>query len=131
MHIDRTKYTAHYENGILVSQWISVEMSLDSDESEVVALDRSKQIVEQWYKDNAPAFPGAYPGNIPPYGAPTPTIQVRPEDREVGVTPEQIMSCTDLIVLETYRLLIKGKPQLESAYSVRYNQLSAFKSAVL
>jgi hypothetical protein len=129
MHIDRTKYTAHYENGILVSQWISVDMALDgaNGESAKEALDKSKSFVDQWYKDNGQP----YPGSIPPYGAPAQTIHVRPEDRELGVTPEQIMSCADLIVLETYRLLVKGKPQLESAYSVRYNQLSAFKSDVL
>jgi hypothetical protein len=119
MHIDRTKYTAHYENGILVSQWIGVDMSLDDSESEVVALDRSKQIIEQWYKDNSPAFPGS----VPPYNTPAPTIQIRPEDREIGLRPEHIMSCEDLNVLETYRWLIKGNKELQKVYETRKLQL--------
>ena len=51
MKFDRTKYTAHYENGVVVAQWISIETSLDSSmgESPLDALDKSQELVQQWY----------------------------------------------------------------------------------
>jgi hypothetical protein len=121
MKVDRTKYTAHYENGIVVSQWISVEMELDggNGESPLDALDRSQALVEQWYKSkNLPFEQNSVPPGPPQF------IQVKPEDREIGVTPESITSSPDLKVLETYRWLIKGKPELERAYILRYEQLT-------
>ena len=66
MKIDRTKYTAHYENGVVVAQWVSVEMALDgaNGESPLDALDRSKELVEQWYKSKN--LPFASPSQIGP-----------------------------------------------------------------
>ncbi len=121
MKADRTKYTAHYENGIVVAQWISVEMALDgaNGESPLDALDRSQELVQKWYNSKNLPFET---NSIPP--GPPPVIQVKPEEREIGLTPESIMSSPDLKVLETYRWLIKGKPELERAYILRYEQLT-------
>lgn len=121
MHPISTKYTAHYENGMVISQWVSVEMALDGSngESALNALDRSQELVEQWYKSKNIPFQD---NSIPP--GPPPAIQIKPEDREIGVTPESILSSPDLKVLETYRWIIKGKPELERAYILRYDQLT-------
>ena len=121
MKVDRTKYTAHYENGIVVAQWISVEMALDTanGESPLEALDRSQELVQQWYKSkNLPFETNA----VPP--GPPPVIQIKPEDRETGLTSETLLSCSDIKILEAYRLMVKGKPELERAYILRHDQLS-------
>lgn len=121
MKIDRTKYTAHYENGMVVAQWISVEMALDTanGESPLEALDRSQELVQQWYKSKSLPFET---NSIPP--GPSPIIQIKPEDRETGLTPETLLSCSDIKILEAYRLMVKGKPELERAYILRHDQLS-------
>lgn len=60
--------------------------------------------------------------SIPP--GPPPVIQIKPEDRETGLTPETLLSCSDIKILEAYRLMVKGKPELERAYVLRHDQLS-------
>lgn len=54
MKVDRTKLTAEYENGVIKSVWVSVEVALDSGmgESAFDALDLSKNISDEWCKKN-------------------------------------------------------------------------------
>lgn len=126
MKVERTKYTAHYENGIVVAQWISVEMLLDG-ESPLDSLDRSKSLVEQWYKSNNLESP--YGASQPP--GPPPIIEVKPEDRAIEVTVEDIKSCQDLVTLDSYRIIIRGKTDLELAYVERRPQLVRIESQQL
>jgi len=120
MKVDRTKYTAHYENGFIVAQWISVEMALDASngDSPLAALDKSQELVQEWYKSKNLPFET---NSIPP--GPSPVIQIKPENREIGIKPEDIIYSPDLVILESYRLLVKGKPELERAYILRHEQL--------
>ena len=120
MNIDRTKYTAHYENGIVVAQWISIDMALDgaNGESALDALDRSKALVEQWYKANSPVFPDT---PIPP--GPPSVIQVHQQEIRIGVLVEDIMSCKELVVLDSYRLMVKGNDELLAAYEKRRKEI--------
>ena len=120
MKIDRTKYTAHYENGIVVAQWISVEMALDTanGESPLEALDRSQELVQQWYKSKNLPFET---NSIPP--GPPPVIQIKPEDRRIGVMVEDILSCNDIPTIDSYRLLIKDQTLLQDAYDKRREEI--------
>lgn len=123
MHIDRTKYTAHYENGILVAHWVSVEMVLDVSKGDNAndALNKSRETVEQWNNSNSSGLSG---GSTPPPHGPSQVIQVGPEDRAIGVTVESIMTCEDLITLDTYRFLIKKDMELMRAFELRKLQLN-------
>lgn len=95
MKIDRTKYTAHYENGVVVAQWISVEMALDgaNGESPLDALDRSQALVEQWYKSKN--LPFTSPSQI---GPPTELPVINKAEERLGIqienakTKEELMS---------------------------------------
>lgn len=120
MKIDRTKYTAHYENGIVVAQWISVEMALDTanGESPLEALDRSQELVQQWYKSKNLPFET---NSIPP--GPPPVIQIKPEDRRIGVMVEDSLSCNDIPTIDSYRLLIKDQTLLQDAYDKRREEI--------
>lgn len=52
MKIDRTKFTAQYENGAIKSMWVSVEIAMDSGmgEDPKAALDLSKKTSDEWYE---------------------------------------------------------------------------------
>src|ERR1044072_5884442 len=119
MKVDRTKYTAHYENGMVVAQWISVEMALDGANGErpLDALDRSKDLVEKWYKSKN-IEPASYLNSNE-----LPVINTSKEEIKIGVTVSSIMSCTDLVTIDSYRLLIKGKEDLEFAYMKRRKEI--------
>lgn len=41
----------------------------------------------------------------------------------VGNLIEDINSCSDLKILESYRLIVKNKPDLQSAWDIKYEEL--------
>jgi hypothetical protein len=41
---------------------------------------------------------------------------------------DDIMSCQDLITLDTYKLLVKGKLELEAAYKTRRSQIISIET---
>jgi hypothetical protein len=47
-------------------------------------------------------------------------LQEQPVDRRVGLLADDILSSPDLKTLESYKLLVKAKPELQGAYDVRY-----------
>lgn len=124
MRIDRVKYTAHYDEfGVLKDQWIGLEGQIDDTEVPEKKLDEIKGITEEWYKKQNPQLQQSSI-QYAPQSSVFPVIQSTQEDREIEVRPEDILSSPDLKVLETYRWIIKGKPELERAYMLRHDQLS-------
>lgn len=67
--------------------------------------------------------------------SPTPvsaTLTIRPEeDRRVGDLAKDIRSCTELRVLETYRFLIKNKPEFQSVYDEMHEKLTNAKQSTI
>lgn len=112
MKVDRTKYTAHYENGMVVAQWISVEMSLDESagESPMDALDRSKDIVDKWYKSKN-IEPAIYnPHELPVINTAEERIGIEIEN---ATTKEELMKHKDSL----------STPYLADLYSTKLIQL--------
>lgn len=95
MHVERTKYTAHYENGFVVAQWISVEMAIDDSNAEnaISALDRSKELVEQWYKANNATLEST---SMPPGPPSTINIERTSEDVRIAELIRSMYACTKL-----------------------------------
>lgn len=130
MHVERTKYTAHYENGFVVAQWISVEMALDLNGSDntLSALDRSKEIVEQWYKKNNIPFES----NATPPGPPS-TINVErtSEDVRIANMIRAMYSCTQLDGedgLFSYYSIASANVETKAVYDLVKNGLVAKES---
>jgi hypothetical protein len=126
MKIDRTKFTAQYENGVIKSVWVSIEVALDGGLGETAesALDLSKELSDKWYNKNFPGYQvnPEYAHLLSPPGPP-PVIQVKPEDREIGLSVKDIMSCEELAVLDSYRLMVKGNEELSAAYVKRRKEI--------
>lgn len=93
MKVDRTKYTAHYENGVVVAQWLSIDMIIDeaNGESPLAAFDRSQAIIEQWYRSKNLSFPG-----MPP-GPPTEIPIINKAEERLGILIENACSVGDLM----------------------------------
>lgn len=126
MKIDRTKYTAHYENGVVVAQWVSVEMALDgaNGESPLDALDRSQALVEQWYKSKNLPFES---NSVPPGPPPIINVQRTSEDKRVAELVADIYKCTNLegdTGLFSFQKLSTTCKEAGLAYNVMYNKLS-------
>ena len=95
MKIDRTKYTAHYENGVVVAQWISVEMALDTSngESPLDALDKSEELVQQWYNSKNIPFNNS---SMPP-GPPAELPVINKAEERLGILIENAATKEELM----------------------------------
>lgn len=125
MKFDRTKYTAHYENGVVVAQWISVEASIDSSmgESPLDALDRSQELVQQWYKSKNLPFDSNV---IPPGPPPVINVERTSEDVRVAKLIKDIYACTELEGengLWTYSKLAETNTEAKAAYEIMGKKL--------
>lgn len=119
MRVDRTKYTAQYENGVVRSMWVTVEIAVDSEIGDTAegALDLSKKISDDWYKK----ITGVTTAPIYQDADVLPSIQQ--EDRRVGLFVEDINSCNDLTTLRTYKLLVRSDDKLKEAYQKKEEEL--------
>lgn len=54
------------------------------------------------------------------YGA----VKLITHELEVGFGIEDLNSCEDIVVLNSYKLLVKGKPELEAAFMKKAKELS-------
>ena len=50
-------------------------------------------------------------------------IKPKPEETRIGLFAEDINSCKDVETLKQYRLLVKGKPELQEAYDNKLKEL--------
>lgn len=130
MRIDRVKYTAHYDEfGVLKDQWIGLEAAIDDTEIPERQLDAIKAITESWYHKQNPGLqpPPMFNGNQ--YDPGPRVIEKKPEDMSVGLTPELLMSCTDIVTLQTFYPLVfkltKPDDDLKNAYNKRKEELVA------
>lgn len=133
MKVKGTKYTAHYENGVVVAQWISVDMEMDSsmEESPIDSLNRSQEIVEQWYRSkNLPFESNA----VPPGPPPVINVQRTSEDTRIAELVRDIYACTQLDGdngLWSYSKLATTCKEAELAYEVMGKKLRKKESQEL
>lgn len=120
MKTGTVKFSKEFITPIGLKEWVTLDWDVDVPFDEKKAMETLSKVKEFVcnYQTSSPVFPD---NSIPP--GPPPIIQVKPEDREIGVTPEAILSCPDLIVLDTYRWLITANPELKRAYTLRHDQL--------
>jgi len=94
MKVDRTKYTVHRENGIVVAQWVSIEMSVDeaNGENPLAALDRSMELEQQWFKSKNIGMPNG----LPP-GPPTEMPVINKAEERIGILIENATTKEELM----------------------------------
>lgn len=119
MRIEKIYFEQLFPTGQYANQRLGVEGTLQEGELYENAFAHAKSIVEA-------AFKSMNPEPLPPqtdyHSGPTPEIQV--EKIEIGDLPTQIQSCKELKVLESYKLMVKGKSDLEKLYFDKLNELS-------
>jgi hypothetical protein len=113
------KFSKEFITTIGLKEWVSVELEYDmATECPRDVLTNAKEIVTQWHQASSPGFPD---NSIPP--GPPPIIQVQQQDIRIGVLVEDIMSCKELAVLDSYRLMVKGNDELTAAYNKRRSEI--------
>ena len=121
MHIDRISYQKTYNLGNYSSERIGVEIELNAGEDAKNALDVAKSLVEEYHKESAALYPMPFQEEIEIPIISNATREVLYETTVVHdqTLEEQIASCTDIKVLESYKFIAKKDEKLQLEYDKR------------
>jgi hypothetical protein len=119
MTVDRISYQKVFPLGMYINERIGVEMQLDKEDSPEYALSKAKEMVEGFHKESNPGL--IVEINLDALQ----TKKVEPEETRIGLLIQDIESCKDIKTLESYKFLVKGKPDFLAAYHRRHRELQA------
>lgn len=127
MNITSINYTKTYNLGSYQSEKIGVEISINEGENAMEALDTAKKLCQEFHdKNNPEPFVSGETIIQPASTEPIPEIKVdkktAKEQQEQNLI-DAINSCTELKVLESYRLIAKSNEKLQTAYDNKLKQL--------
>lgn len=115
MKVDRISYQKVFPLGMYINERIGLEIQLDDGEDATIALSKAKAMVESFHiENNKGLYVEVNQEAIP--------IQ-KPEEIRIGLLIQDIESCKDIKTLESYKLLVKGKPDFQKAYDNKLKQL--------
>jgi hypothetical protein len=117
MKIEKVNYTKSYVIGPFLQEKIGFEASIDGDSPEKV-LSSLREMADEWHKANNPGL------EISVNPEALQEIQEQKPRNTVSFLIEDIKSCTELKVLESYRILAKTKPELQAAYDEMLEKLT-------
>ena len=112
------KFSKEFITPIGLKEWAGIEYPVDFEKDDIQeAFNYAKGEVMK-SQASSPGFPD---NSIPP--GPPPVIQVQQQEIRIGVLIEDIMSCKELVVLDSYRLMVKGNDELTAAYNKRRSEI--------
>lgn len=123
------KYSKKFPYAPYLNEDIGFEMELDDGtgtgpidpERLMSALSFLKGVAERFHKENNPEFVATDFNTGEQFPQ---VIEEKQIDRRIGVLAEDILSSPDLKTLESYKLIVKAKPELQTAYDQRLKELS-------
>lgn len=120
----QANYHRSFEDRFLM-ETIIVHKAVDSNEETQDVIDWAREEAELNHKRNNPHL---FPPDIPiiPKKEMQPDIILEEAETKMiyGKTlAEQIASCNSLNILESYKFIVKGKPELETIYQSKLKEL--------
>jgi len=118
MNIDRIKYSKKFPYAPYLNEDIGFEMSISAGQDPKECLKYLKELAEEFYKENTlpllDAMRGTHERIIQEEKPPATGLQAIINDMN---------TCKDIKVLESYRLIVKNNPELQETYDNKLNQL--------
>ena len=118
------KFSKEFVTETGLKEWASIDYPVDFDGV------NDEKIAEEGFR-KAEAMVTAHQGKksylmhyeitYTPSIGPSQEIPIYKEERSIGVTVDVLDSCTDLATLDAYRLIVKGKDDLQTAYDKHKN----------
>ena len=123
MTITTVSYQKTYNLGNYSSERIGVEVSINEGENAMEALDTAKKLCQEFHEKNNPEPPQSSVVSVPfeeiaaiqPPKIDKKTAKEQQEQKLI----DDINSCTELKVLESYRLIAKSNKKLQTTYDYR------------
>lgn len=125
MTVDRISYQKVFPLGMYINERIGVEMQLDKGDSPDEALAKAKEMVEGFHNSTMSQYNSGFLATTHPSDTigQLPTKKVESKEVEIGLRIEDIFSCRDLKILESYRFLVRNNPDLLDAYHKKNREL--------
>jgi len=112
-HISTVSYQKTFNLGMYQSERIHVELTLNEGENATEALDTARNLVEEYHRKTTPVEPYEMMG----------TKVTEVVENNVPII-DQINSCTEIKVLESYKLIVRNDEVLNTAYRNKLIELS-------
>jgi hypothetical protein len=127
MKITKVTYQKAFQIGPFLQERIGVEIDLEESDDPNQAFQLAKEMTEDFHKQANPHLEGTTIANVsgiqPERFDETQEIQAgRSTDAKTALI-QDIMSCKEVKVLESYKLLVKSQPELQVAYDKRMEEL--------
>lgn len=151
MIVKTVSYQKTFNLGNYCSERIGLEMELEEGKTIEETLDEAKKIATEWHEANNPQLYGkkAYVDDYNPNGSVyTAMTDSNSQKVEISKSPnnpetirweinnedpikkrtttlvDAINSCKEIKVLESYKLMVRGKEELQTAYDKKLKELS-------
>ncbi len=126
MHFDKIVYKRNFRISVLdqyLYETLEASIFINEGEDAKLAIETAKQLVLEC-GSKAVQYPehNHIEESLPPEPAVLPSIQKEKINEEVSLE-NQIESCTDLKVLESYRLIVKNNEYLQMVYDEQWRQI--------
>lgn len=124
MKVTKITFEQLYPTGQYANQRLGIEIAIDEfeamkDENIANAYSYAKNLVNDAFKSLNPELSTP---SITDYNTGQPAeIQV---EKRIGLLTDDILNCQDLKILESYKLIVRAKPELQAAYDQRLKELS-------
>ena len=115
MNISLVSYQKTYNLGMYQSEKIGVELTLNEGEDAKEALDTARLLVEEYHRENNK--------ELEEMRGVQERIINQPPTTGIQAIINDIGTCKDIKVLESYRLIVKNNPELQETYNHKLNQL--------
>jgi hypothetical protein len=121
MKIQSIHYQKIFPLAPYVNETIGVDIAIDAGDSLDNAIQIAKSTVERWHKELNPQL---FNGSQPQANGEIPVTQVEKPLSKDNRMIADIKTCKDIKILETYKFIVKGKPELQAAYDSQLKTLS-------
>lgn len=120
MKVSKVYYQRNFRIGDFQYETIGVEIDINDGEDAHLAMEEAKRLVIAYNAEQN--HPTPHIVERPIHDIELPVIEV---EKEYGNTlEEQINSCTEFKVLETYYLICQNNPTLKSIYNIKKAELT-------
>jgi hypothetical protein len=140
MNIEKVSYQKTFNLGNYSSERIGVDVNINAGEDAMEAIEVARKLVNENFEKNNPHLvtpdipiipkhlEGYAKGNFNVSGnderVDLLNSYVKDKKAQLPLLVDQIKSVTDLKVLESYKFIVKGKPELQTIYDNKLNELS-------
>lgn len=121
MKLTGISYQKTFNLGNYCSEKIGFDAELETGDDPKLELIKLRAMAEQQHKETNPQL---FNGSMPSYNEAMPITQIEKNISPSEKMIREINTCKDVIVLETYKFLVKGKPELQTAYDDKLKTLS-------